>query len=314
MIISLIFIPMSMAKNEEDESQINSINKECNSYLEHIGDWYFLPGYPNYSPNGIPDFDQRQDDTWRNNFRWSFCGPAALANIIWWFDSKNSDPKGFVGDGIDNYTLVQNFNPPGNPEPGPFLDDHNYNNVNDIETSWVKYSNSGELIERLASYVNIYWHKIPFFTVSGTDRFQLSFGAKKWIKDAGLENDYKIENIFRPSFSLIDERVRNNDGIILRLGYYLPSFPILFPLIFLHYVTVAGINSNGYIAVSDPEWDIANPSSDPTLHNNPSIVSHDIYEVDFSSPYPQISSWWIPSFERHRRVLVIAAIIISEID
>ena len=303
-----------MAKNEEDDSQINSINKECNSYLEHIGDWYFLPGYPNYSPNGIPDFDQRQDDTWRNNFRWSFCGPAALANIIWWFDSKNSDPKGVIGDGFDNYTLVQNFNPPGNPEPGPFLDDHNYNNVNDNETSWVKYSNSGELIERLASYVDIYWHKIPFLTVSGTDRFQLSLGAKKWIKDAGLENDYKVENIFRPSFSLIDERVRNNDGIILRLGYYLPSFPILFPLIFLHYVTVAGINSNGYIAVSDPELDIANPCSDPTLHNNPSIVSHDIYEVDFSSPYPQISSWWIPSFERHRRVLVIAAIIISEID
>jgi hypothetical protein len=314
MMISLIFTHLAMGENEELNYWKNNINYESNSYSKNFEDWYYLPGYPNYAPSGIPDFDQRQDETWKNNFRWSFCGPAALADIFWWLDSKNSDPKGNIGDGIDNYSLVQNYNPPGSPEPGPFLDDHNYNNVNDIGTSWAEYSKNGELIERLASYVDIYWHKIPLFTVSGTDRFQLSLGAKKWIKDAGLENDYKVENIFRPSFSLIDERLRNNDGIILRLGYYLPSFPPFFPLIFLHYVAVAGINSNGYIAVSDPEWDIAVPSSDPFLHNNPSIVSHDIYQVDFSSPYPEISSWWIPSFERHRRVLVVAAIIISEVD
>jgi hypothetical protein len=303
-----------MAKNVKENSWKDTNNQEYYFSLENMEDWYFLPGYPNYSPSGMPDFDQRQDATWRTNFSWSFCGPAALADILWWFDSKNSDPEGFVGDGVDKYALVHNFNPPGKPDPGPFFDDHNFNNVNDIDTSWKKYSNSGELIEQIASYVDIYWHKIPFFSVSGTDRFQLALGVKKWIEDAGLEKDYLVENIFRPSFSLIDEKLRGNNGIILRLGYYLPSFPIIFPLVFLHYVAVAGINSNGYIAVSDPEWDIANPCSDPFLHNNPSIVSHDIYEVDFSSPYPQISSWWIPSFERHRRVLVIAAIIISEVN
>jgi hypothetical protein len=24
------------------------------------GDWYFKPGYPNYAPSGMPDFDQRE--------------------------------------------------------------------------------------------------------------------------------------------------------------------------------------------------------------------------------------------------------------
>ena len=70
---------------------------ENNSYLINMDDWYFLPSYPNYSPNGLPDFDQRQDASWRTNFSWSFCGPAALADILWWFDSKNSDPNGFAG-------------------------------------------------------------------------------------------------------------------------------------------------------------------------------------------------------------------------
>ena len=311
--ISIIFVILSpnlLSQNiyisKEEIITFKSTSSQSN--------WYFLPSYANYAPEGLPDFDQRQDPTWRTDFSWSFCGPTALANIFWWFDSKHEDEQGYPGDGIDLYSLVNNYNAPSNPIPGPSTDDHNFNNVNDIETSWNKFPMSGELIERLASYVDIYWYKIPFFSVSGTDRFQLTLGAEKWIKDAGLKNDYLVENIFRPSFSLIDERLRNNEGIILRLGYYLPSFPQIFPLIFLHYVAVAGINSNGYIAVSDPEWDIENPSTDSFLHNDPSIVSHDIYEVDFSSPYPQFSSWWIPSFERHRRVLVIAAIFISEVD
>ena len=44
--------------------------------------WYYLPSYPNYSPSGLPDFDQRQNSTWKRGFIWSFCGPVALANIF----------------------------------------------------------------------------------------------------------------------------------------------------------------------------------------------------------------------------------------
>jgi hypothetical protein len=314
-----IFIFLSailiLSPNILSYSIIQNENQTCPSNnIATIDDaWYFLPSYSNYAPKGLPDFDQRQDQTWRTSFSWSFCGPTALANILWWFDSKHENEQGFPGDGVDTYKLVTNYNAPGNPLPGPLTDDHNFNNVNDPETSWVQFSKTGELIEKLATYVDIHWYKIPFLTISGTDRFQLAWGARQWIKDAGLENEYTVENIFKPSFSFISERLQKGQGIILRLGYYIPNLPRFLPLASAHYVSVAGINPMGYICISDPEWDIANPCDDPSLHNDPQYVSHDIYEVNLTSPFPLISSWCIPSFERHRRVVVIAAIIISEI-
>ena len=94
----------------------------------------------------------------------------------------------------------------------------------------------------------------------------------------------------------------------------MPFFPIprFLSLLFGHCVAVEGINSEGYISLSDPFWDGSNPSSNPTEHNDAGIVSHDEYEVDFSSPYPDLSSWWIPDFQQYRRVLVYGATIISE--
>jgi hypothetical protein len=47
----------------------------------------------------------------------------------------------------------------------------------------------------------------------------------------------------------------------------------------------------------------------PYKHNNASIVSHDVFRVDFASPYPGLASWWLPVMGGG---LVIGAIIISE--
>jgi len=275
------------------------------------GDWYYLPSFPNYAPSGLPDFDQRQDDTWKTQLGWTFCGPAALADVLWWFDSKHSDPNGTIGDGNDIFPLVKDYNVLGIPNPGPYYDDHNFNNVNDLLTQWHESKQNGELIERIAGYVNINWYRFPIVSISGTGSISMMWGTSKWIKDAGLQDDFKVETIFRPSFPIINERLRNNEGIVLHLGYYIPGFK-LFPIFFGHYVAIAGINSNGYIAVSDPRYDIMNPCSDPTKHNDASIVSHDVYQVNFTSPCPLLSSWWIPKFENRRNVVVISAIIISE--
>jgi hypothetical protein len=290
----------------------NAKNIFDNNKLEQ--QWYYLPSYSNYAPNGLPDFDQRQDNTWRSQFSWAFCGPTALADILWWFDSKHSDPNGYPGDGVDNYSLIKKYNIPSYPEPGPNKDDHNYNNVNDPITSWDGSNNKGELIEQIANYVNIFWYKIPFLYINGVDRFSLTNGARKWIKDAGLEDEYRVENIYKPSFELIKDRVMRNQGVILRLGYYIPIFNIFFPLLFGHYVAIAGVNPEGYIAISDPKGDITNPCKNWTLHNNPGIVSHDIYEIENDTPFPEISKCWIPNFGHHRRVIIIAAVIISEIE
>ena len=51
---------------------------------------YWKPGdWDDYAPSGMPDFDQRQD-YWLNprTENWSYCGPLAVANCLWWFDSK----------------------------------------------------------------------------------------------------------------------------------------------------------------------------------------------------------------------------------
>ncbi len=122
---------------------------------------------------------------------------------------------------------------------------------------------------------------------------------------------------FWMSVSTTTAAAAENSGIVLRLGYYIPSFPsILLPIFSAHYVAVAGVNSNGSIAICDPKWDITNPNpyEDPILHNDPSIVSHDVYTINESPPYPSISRFWIPDFEIHRRVLVVAAIVISEVE
>jgi hypothetical protein len=275
-------------------------------------DWYYLPSFPNYAPSGLPDFDQKQDRNWTGRLGWTFCAPTALADVLWWFDSRHEDPKGKPGDGIDSYSLVRDYLASGSPDPGPYTDDHNYNNVNDPATQWTRKDTNTELIDELAWYTNTNFCRTRLSSgFGGTHLLSLIWGFKQWIQDAGLQDKYTIEVLTKPSFSVINERLRNNEGILLRLGFYIPQLKAL-SFFSYHYVAVAGVNSNGSIMVSDPEWDKTNPTKDPTLHNNASIVSHDVYQVNFTSPYPRISSWWIPSYASHRRVYITHAVIISE--
>jgi hypothetical protein len=137
--------------------------------------------------------------------------------------------------------------------------------------------------------------------------FTLAYGAKKWLIDCNLQNNYSIIPILRPSFSTINTYLRKNAGIILGIAPKPDNISTLFN--YGHFVVVAGINPLGYITVSDPAYDLMNFNSDPYKHNNASIVSHDAYRVDFTSPYPSLASWWLPGLGSG---LVIGAIIISE--
>ena len=277
-------------------------------------DWYYLPAYPNYAPNGLPDFSETQQDDWAAFGRWKLCGATSISDIFWWFDSKHDNQSGYPGDGNDDYPLVQDYHPPAPPNPGPYSDDHNFNNVNDNRTPRFRYYiPSGELIERVGWYAcrvefSSFWEKIDKFSIFET--INLYFGIKKWFKDANLQDEYHLKEIGRPSFSKICEYVVNNSGVILSLINYDPANKPI-PLTWGHYVAVAGINPNGQIAFSDPIRDEMNPSTDPSEHNNASIVSHDIWNISLTSPYPLISSWWIPGYSKYG-VIVNGAIIISE--
>lgn len=266
-------------------------------------DWYFLPSYPNYSPQGLPDFDQKQDN-WKAHkgiYRligglWNFCAPSSLADIFWWFDSKHEDPNGYPGDGMDLYPLVCDLNAPGVPTPGPNTDDHNFNNVNDMQTRWRLGRGGKEFIESLAWYMNTNFCQYPLLRLSaGTWAKHLENGANQWIKDAGLQDHYRVEAIWKPDFALIADRVQNNSGVMLNLLLY-NSGAIFFETFLGHYVAVAGINPNGSIALSDPFQNEANPTPTALDHNDASVVSYDIYAVNFSSPFPDKASWWIPEY------------------
>ena len=71
-------------------------------------------GWRDYAPSGVPDFDQKQDK-WgvgvlgAPGWRWTYCGPVAMANSLWWFDSKfepNPVPPPAINDG---YPLVKAY-------------------------------------------------------------------------------------------------------------------------------------------------------------------------------------------------------------
>jgi hypothetical protein len=89
-------------------------------------DFYWKEGFCDYAPSGVPDFDQKQWGTynWTDNFgAWSHCGPVAVANSLWWLDSKfePAQPPVLPPAISDGFPLVSAYL--------PGIDDHDPANV-----------------------------------------------------------------------------------------------------------------------------------------------------------------------------------------
>ena len=65
----------------------NGTDDACEDEPQDTCDFYKAP-WEDYAPFGMPDFDQKQDAWTGLTGTWSHCGPVALANCFWWFDSK----------------------------------------------------------------------------------------------------------------------------------------------------------------------------------------------------------------------------------
>lgn len=194
--------------------------------------WYYKPGYPNYAPSGMPDFDQKQD-AWKaiepgpngvidsiasgddyynseenrivpgNNCRlettpagddvavWAFCGPTAVANCLWWFDSKYADPNGVPGDGKDKFDLVKDYG---------VGDDHLAANV-------------PELIEDLAK-------RMKTNTKGTTYMDDMKDAVENLLKERKLDKILQVSKVDMPSFDYIEKEVERSQDVILLLGYY----------------------------------------------------------------------------------------------
>jgi hypothetical protein len=294
--------------------------------------WYWDSSFQDYAPSGMPDFDQKQDG-WvsPSTEHFSFCGPVALANCFWWFDSKYNLPPGLPGDGIDMFPLVRDY-----LGDNPALigsDDHDMWNVNHTGTFWFPGSSPpptpqpfvpgpqpsvppwGELVERLAWKMDTdgYRSGVPH---EGTKVEDIEEAINTWLASETFSDGSTLADTLcgrtyqSPTFSLVNFWVHNDFGVILLLGFWYWDENSWWR-VGGHYVTVAGANgAQLMIAFSDPFFDNAEtgdsgivasgayiphtpvPHTDSTIHNDAGNVSHDIYGVDSSSSNPA-GSWGI---------------------
>jgi len=122
---------------------------------------------------------------------WVFCGPVAVANCLWWFDSKYADPQGFPGDGKDRFSLVEDYG---------VGDDHSSDNV-------------PLLIEELAS-------KMQTCSKGTTYIGDMQDAIDDWFVDTGLDEMFEEQTYEKPTFNFIEEEIERSQDVILLMGYY----------------------------------------------------------------------------------------------
>lgn len=230
-------------------------------------------GWQDYAPKGIPDFDQKQSG-WDNPAGqltgWYRAGPVAMANSLWWFDSKfepGVTPPPTISDG---YPLIKSYSPLN------AWDDHDPRNV-------------PPLVDELAALMGT-------TPGTGTAPTGVAAGVTQFISNAGLAAQYTVTTQKAPTFQWLGDEVRRSEDVVLLIGFWqlgLDNAPA--KRLGGHYVTTSGIDLlNSKVAFSDPYRDNAeaggagrvlpgahltkHPASGfQTLHNDAQYISEDSY-------------------------------------
>ncbi|MBN2227653.1 MAG: hypothetical protein JW763_09845 [candidate division Zixibacteria bacterium] len=241
---------------------------------------YYKPPYPDYAPFGMPDFDQKQNDwTSPHTGGWSWCGPVALFNCMWWFDSKFEAVPTPPSHISDNYPLIT---------PQGQWDDHTPPNVQPS-------------IEQLAPLCNV------DVTVPGTAFGDLESGFHAWLAQNNITGYYGTHALVGGDFEEIRDSILSCQNVILLLGFYEMISPTECQWLGGHYVTAAGVcTTSTDLCVSDPYFDYnegeppAGSAHDATIHNDAAKISgphgtyhHDCYHLEplASSVCPSPAGW-----------------------
>ncbi len=250
---------------------------------------YFKPGdWVDYAPSGMPDFDQRQDqwDYPRGSGNWSYCGPVAVANCLWWFDSKMESelakPHPISPPTInDNYDLLTSYS--------LYWDDHDPRNLPPFvgDLAW-RMDTDGQ---RAGD------------TWEGTRPSDMYDAVKQYLFERGLDENYEVTLMPRPSFEWVKYEIERCEDVILLLGFWTWDYEHQeqeWVRLGGHYVTSAGVDShNRLIGFSDPGRDWAEVGwpgrvldgtiiphdhwdedlNNRTVHNDAGNISHDMYRV-----------------------------------
>jgi hypothetical protein len=247
---------------------------------------YWKSEYPDYAPSGMPDFDQKQNG-WFDpaSGKWTFCGPVAVANSLWWLDSEfepGTVPPPTVSDGF------------GLVIPYGFWDDHDVNNVQ-------------PLVNDLAGYMHT---SLAF----GTEVHDMKQGIDQYLTDKGMHGYFYSHLLKQPAFEEVEIEVEKCQDVVLLLGFWQEDPPGsgMWWRTGGHYVTVAGVDSSAFwVALSDPYIDafeaglvpgrspVPHPyPHPPEVHNDAQFVSHDMYWAAMPSPSPG-GLWGFPDYSQY---------------
>jgi hypothetical protein len=252
---------------------------------------YTQPAYPDYAPSGMPDFDEKQlgFGAGSGSGVYTWCGPVAVANSLWWLDSEyesrmfaNPVPPPTYSD---HFPLVTNYT--------SGLDDHDPNNVFPLVTNLAILMDTDGLQSK-DGHMGTRWEN-------------LENGTRYYIKQQGLDQYFEVHDQSFPDFNWVSSQVLVSQGVELFLelkqwtgsGWAnltsIPSFEAG------HFVTLAGVNvTTGQVLISDPYQNayelgtapgrspVAHVDANTAVHNNASLVSQDAYNMTpyINSPLP----------------------------
>ncbi len=281
-------------------------------YMVHISPtyWYCKERYHDYAQWGVPDFCQKQDgwgkvpgldpgdasnNPYNPDWRWTWDGPVAVANSLWWMDSRFEELYAPAGElfkptrDSDHFWLVTTY-------WGINDDDHHPANV-------------APLVEDLARRMGTDGGVTPCLW-EGTRIDDMEAGIQQYIQvQTGLPPGLWCWDWLRVNFSvtlvkdpdlakdIAPELCRCQD-VILLLGFYERKDTYYYERVGGHFVTAVGVNKRDrLIKISDPFFDTPAGDNGPsgpgrfkiphnhtlpgesTQHNDADFISHDKYTV-----------------------------------
>jgi len=222
---------------------------EIEDHISYQTTWHWKDPYEDYAPSGMPDFSQLQDN-WNNpiTLQPTFCGPVAIANCFWWFDSRyNEQLPGVPGDAVDMFPLVRDYLD-DLPPYTVFQDDHDMWNVDHGITGWPPDVEAppatsqpfipgeqmpggglpywGELVERLAWYLDTDGIRTGDATIVGTNIMSMQEGIDMWLSSEMFEDSSTLADTLcvvttpMPTFEYVESLVEKCEDVILLLGFW----------------------------------------------------------------------------------------------
>ncbi len=237
-------------------------------------DTSYYPSYPDYAPSGLPDFSQCRAG-WSqpgNPAQWTYAGPVAVANVLWWLDSAAEPNPRSTAEPSDGHGLVTAY-----PRIGPSYDDHDSVNL-------------PRLVEDLAHRADTDGRR-DGTSVRGTAWEELAGSVGRYIADRGLSDDYSVSSASPPDEAWLAAQTAAHAGIVLALGVW-ERHDGGWRRVGGHYAAVAGVASQR-VVLADPLADTAVLTGDgrlvppepelhscrtaPRAHDDAAVVAHDSY-------------------------------------